>query len=65
VLGAGAIGGLVWATGHHRNGVLLAPLTAELTAGVLCDDETPQPELLQACSPARFAAALTAVELVS
>jgi glycine oxidase len=30
VIGPGAIGGLTWATGHHRNGILLAPLTAEL-----------------------------------
>jgi glycine oxidase len=30
VIGPGAIEGLTWATGHHRNGILLAPLTAEL-----------------------------------
>ncbi|HXC45998.1 MAG TPA: FAD-dependent oxidoreductase, partial [Solirubrobacteraceae bacterium] len=30
IVGAGAIEGLTWATGHHRNGILLAPLTAEL-----------------------------------
>jgi len=35
VIGRGALDGLVWASGHHRNGVLLAPLTAELIAGVL------------------------------
>jgi glycine oxidase len=29
VIGAGSRPGLVWATGHGRNGVLLAPLTAE------------------------------------
>jgi glycine oxidase len=29
VIGAGARPGLFWATGHGRNGVLLAPLTAE------------------------------------
>jgi glycine oxidase len=29
-IGPGALDGLVWATGHHRNGILLAPLTAEL-----------------------------------
>ncbi len=29
VIGPGARDGLVWATGHGRNGVLLAPLTAE------------------------------------
>ncbi|MFI5009774.1 MAG: glycine oxidase ThiO [Solirubrobacterales bacterium] len=32
VIGPGALDGLVWATGHHRNGILLAPLTAELVA---------------------------------
>ncbi len=32
VIGAGALEGLTWATGHHRNGILLAPLTAELVA---------------------------------
>jgi glycine oxidase len=32
VIGPGALEGLVWATGHHRNGILLAPLTAELVA---------------------------------
>jgi glycine oxidase len=30
IVGAAAIEGLTWATGHHRNGILLAPLTAEL-----------------------------------
>jgi glycine oxidase len=35
-IGRGAVEGLVWATGHHRNGILLAPLTAELVADVLC-----------------------------
>jgi glycine oxidase len=29
VVGPGKLDGLVWATGHHRNGILLAPLTAE------------------------------------
>ncbi len=33
LIGPGAIEGLTWATGHHRNGILLAPLTAEL---VMC-----------------------------
>ncbi len=35
VIGPGAVEGLVWATGHHRNGILLAPLTAELVAEAL------------------------------
>jgi glycine oxidase len=29
-IGPGSLEGLTWATGHHRNGILLAPLTAEL-----------------------------------
>ena len=35
VIGLGAVEGLVWATGHHRNGILLAPLTAELITEAL------------------------------
>jgi glycine oxidase len=35
VVGPGALEGLTWATGHHRNGILLAPLTAELVVEVL------------------------------
>jgi glycine oxidase len=34
-IGPGAVEGLVWATGHHRNGILLTPLTAELVADAL------------------------------
>ncbi len=48
VIGPGALEGLIWATGHHRNGILLAPLTAELLAGVLAGEE-PAEELLLAC----------------
>jgi len=35
VIGPGALEGLTWATGHHRNGILLAPLTAELVVALL------------------------------
>jgi glycine oxidase len=35
VIGPGTVEGLVWATGHHRNGILLAPLTAELVTEAL------------------------------
>jgi glycine oxidase len=45
--------GLVWATGHWRNGVLLAPLTGEVVAALLADEEEPGQELA-ALSPARF-----------
>ena len=34
-IGPGAVDGLVLATGHFRNGILLAPLTAELVADTL------------------------------
>ena len=51
---AAACEGMVWATGHYRNGILLAPLTAELLAGLLAgEDEDP---MLRTCDPARFAA---------
>ncbi|HEX6688307.1 MAG TPA: glycine oxidase ThiO [Solirubrobacterales bacterium] len=29
LVGAGGVDGLLWATGHYRNGILLAPLTAD------------------------------------
>jgi glycine oxidase len=35
IIGRGRLDGLLWATGHHRNGILLAPLTAELVVGEL------------------------------
>lgn len=36
LLGPSAMAGLWLATGHHRNGVLLAPVTAELLAAAIC-----------------------------
>jgi len=56
VIGPGALEGLTWAAGHHRNGILLAPLTAELLADVLAGEQ-PAAELLLACAPGRFAEA--------
>ena len=35
LVGEGEVKGLVWATGHHRNGVLLTPLTARAVADML------------------------------
>lgn len=42
--------GLVYATGHFRNGVLLAPETAERVAGMVLDGESGEP----AFDPGRF-----------
>ncbi len=50
-IGPGAIEGLIWATGHYRNGILMAPLTAELVRGVLGGRGAPVPV---GCDPARF-----------
>ena len=41
LLGASPIDGLLLACGHHRNGVLLAAITAELLAGLLAPAELP------------------------
>jgi glycine oxidase len=37
ILGAGAIDGLIYATGHHRNGILLTPITADAIAQLVLD----------------------------
>ncbi len=55
LIGADELDGLIWATGHWRGGVLLAPLTGEAVAALLAGD--PPPAELDACSPARFARA--------
>jgi glycine oxidase len=67
VIGRGALGGLTWATGHHRNGILLAPLTAELVAVGLADAALGGDEerLLAACAPLRFAPERPGVGAVS
>jgi glycine oxidase len=62
VIGRADVEGVIWATGHYRNGILLAPLTAELVVGLLQGDSSisdVSPDLdrlLSACSPGRFAA---------
>jgi glycine oxidase len=52
-IGPGALDGLVWAAGHFRNGILLAPVTAELVAGVLTGE--PLPDWAAPADPRRFA----------
>jgi glycine oxidase len=54
VIGAGVLAGLIWATGHHRNGILLAPLTAELVLQTLLGKQTTGDLPLTACDPSRF-----------
>ena len=53
VVGHGGLDGLVWATGHYRNGVLLAPLTGAGVADLLEGAEPPA--ALAAFGPERFA----------
>ena len=53
VVGCSQIDGLVFATGHYRNGILLAPLTACGVAALLTGEEMPGE--LRVADPARFA----------
>lgn len=38
ILGRGPLDGLFYATGHHRNGILLTPVTADAMARLILDD---------------------------
>jgi glycine oxidase len=53
IVGAHGPEGLVWATGHYRAGVLLAPLTGEAVAALLRG--SPPPAAFAPFSPSRFA----------
>ncbi|HSU11793.1 MAG TPA: FAD-dependent oxidoreductase, partial [Pseudonocardia sp.] len=44
--------GLLVATGHHRNGMLLAPITADAVAALLRGEPVPGP--VGVADPARF-----------
>ncbi|MBC7911093.1 MAG: FAD-dependent oxidoreductase, partial [Pyrinomonadaceae bacterium] len=53
VIGACAeVRGLFYATGHYRNGILLAPVTGELVAAHI--ETGHAPALLEVFSPDRF-----------
>ncbi|MFF7456152.1 glycine oxidase ThiO [Kitasatospora sp. NPDC008115] len=52
LLGPTALPGLVAATGHYRNGVLLTPVTGDLVAEYLATGDLP--ELARPFSPTRF-----------
>ncbi len=53
MVGPGALEGLLLATGHFRNGILLAPLTAEAITAIVTGGDAP-PEAAVA-APGRFA----------
>jgi glycine oxidase len=55
VLGFGTLRNLVFATGHFRNGILLAPITAKVIAELMLTGATSHP--LDLYSPGRFGAA--------
>jgi glycine oxidase len=52
-IGRGTLEGLLWAAGHYRNGILLAPLTAELIADAATGE--PLPDWAALTDPRRFA----------
>jgi glycine oxidase len=54
VIGPGAVRGLHWATGHHRSGILLAPITAEIVVAGLLGEQSH--ELAEPFAPERFTA---------
>jgi glycine oxidase len=54
ILGPGAVPGLFYATGHTRNGILLAPITADAIAAAILG--TPAPVDLAPFSASRLAA---------
>jgi glycine oxidase len=53
LIGAGTIDGLLFATGHYRNGVLMAPATADAIAALLTGAEPV--EEVSVADPGRFA----------
>ena len=58
ILGRGPLAGLVYATGHHRNGILLTPVTADLVTDVVLNgriDPAIAAFALDRFSPARAA----------
>ena len=58
ILGAGPVDGLVYATGHHRNGILLTPVSADTIARLVLDgivDPAIAPFGIERFAPARAA----------
>jgi glycine oxidase len=44
--------GVIWATGHYRNGILLTPATADAVAAIVAGDDPPA--VVAAFAPERF-----------
>jgi glycine oxidase len=63
LLGPSGVDGLVVATGHHRNGILLAPITAATIAAYVLSSRLPPS--LEPFSPRRFAAPAAPVAAAS
>jgi glycine oxidase len=53
ILGYGTLANLIFATAHFRNGILLAPVTAQLVSELLLTGTTSYP--IEAYTPRRFA----------
>ena len=53
IVGPTAVEGLIAATGHYRNGILLAPVTADGVASLISEEALP--DVLTPFTPARFA----------
>ncbi len=53
LVGPSGVPGLVLAAGHHRNGILLAPITADAVVGLLTG--APTPDAMTIADPRRFA----------
>jgi glycine oxidase len=63
ILGPADIDGLVVATGHHRNGILLTPVTAQAISTYVLTGRLP--EALRPFSPDRFGAPIPAAKLAA
>jgi len=58
ILGPAPLDGLVYATGHHRNGILLAPVTADAIARLILEgtlDPAIRPFGIERFTPAKAA----------
>jgi glycine oxidase len=60
IIGPSILDGLFWATAHWRNGILLAPVTAEAAASAIAGEDLPG--VFAPFTPARFAPAMAAAK---